>query len=306
MKTCSASFARGRIIFGIEYALMKWVVKRSRYNKMDDLERNRKQKLLDTKRLQFTCGWTSEELGWQREERRRQWGGKTEIGLRNWLADRDRKENSNQSLAEGSLKRYLRELNLAADLTPNLDGCLYSGDAIQTFSTVGWIPLNKSVALLLSFRPTTVSRDSLVLLIGGNWSRSFENDARLPSSVPLLYEECVLLSTPETTGGQNIVIRCFSGVIDVFVSAWGSNDECGWRRRRLEVGHRNLARASPFLLKSEPRRYSATGRQEVTWSQECTGSCLWKILPKPLPCVSQYVTDDDGSRIRGGGLQWSL
>ncbi|GFT31523.1 hypothetical protein TNCV_609221 [Trichonephila clavipes] len=71
------------------------------------------------------------------------------------------------------------------------------------------------------------------------------NDARLPSSVPLLYEECVLLSTPETTGG--------------------------------------------FLLKSEPRRYSATGRQEVTWSQECTGSCLWKILPKPLRCSSHVV-----------------
>ncbi|GFT31534.1 uncharacterized protein TNCV_609291 [Trichonephila clavipes] len=80
---------------------------------MDDMERNQKKKLLDTKRLQFTCGWTSEELGWQREERRRQCGGKTEIGLRNWLADRDRKENSNQSLAEESLKRYLRELNLA-------------------------------------------------------------------------------------------------------------------------------------------------------------------------------------------------
>ncbi|GFR29431.1 hypothetical protein TNCT_592741 [Trichonephila clavata] len=104
---------------------------------MEDLEGNRKQKLLDTRKRQFTCGWTSEELGWQREERRRQWGGTTEIGLRNWLVDRYRKENSNQSLAEGSLKRYLRELNLAADLTPNLDGCLYSGDAIQVRGSGG-------------------------------------------------------------------------------------------------------------------------------------------------------------------------
>ncbi|GFS94875.1 hypothetical protein NPIL_104981 [Nephila pilipes] len=227
---------------------------------MDDLEENRKQKLLDIRRLRFTCGWTSEELGWQQDERRLKGGWNTETGLRNWLADRYRKESSIQSLAEGSIQRYLRELNLTADLTPNIDGWLYPGDAVQVKGSGGLM-----LAALPSdvdeggeyLHPCRVTATADTRALRRTTFRVLRNDARLSSSVPFLYEECILLSIPRITGGdkrssEKKNYRCLRGC-----------SETKKYHRWFKNGNRNLKEATrkaqaqkldDDILDSDPRQ----------------------------------------------------